>query len=295
MNRHLTIILITLALTFNIDTATSQTKRALLIGISHYSQQKPTYPGEPWDDIHGVNDITLLAPILKNQGFEVSTLMDKKATAATIRAALSTLVKNTQKGDILYLHFSCHGQPVEDLDGDEADGWDEALVPIDAGKTYVKGIYEGEHHILDDELHEVLASLQHKTSTKGIVYVIIDACHAGTSYRDDNDSTTVRGTGIGFSANGKAYHPQVDKRARIKVGKLNGMSDICLVEACRSYQANNEIIESGIHYGALSYHVCQVLVSTRISKNTAWIHRVKQMMKSDKRLIGQDIVIESSR
>jgi hypothetical protein len=31
-------------------------------------------------------------------------------------------------GDIIYLHFSCHGQPFEDMNGDEADGWDESYL-----------------------------------------------------------------------------------------------------------------------------------------------------------------------
>ena len=48
-----------------------------------------------------------------------------------------------KSGDIVYLHFSCHGQPVEDLDGDEKDGWDESIVPYDAWKKPISGIYDG--------------------------------------------------------------------------------------------------------------------------------------------------------
>ena len=62
-------------------------------------------------------------------------------------------------GDIIYLHFSCHGQPIEDIDGDEDDGWDEALIPFDAKKKYQKGTYTGENHITDDELNSYLKRL----------------------------------------------------------------------------------------------------------------------------------------
>ena len=51
-------------------------------------------------------------------------------------------------GDIVYLHFSTHGQPFEDLSGDEDDGWDESIVPVDAPIEYSKGKYEGENHLI---------------------------------------------------------------------------------------------------------------------------------------------------
>jgi hypothetical protein len=32
------------------------------------------------------------------------------------------LSESIQKGDVILIHFSCHGQQIEDLSGDEADG-----------------------------------------------------------------------------------------------------------------------------------------------------------------------------
>ena len=123
----------------------SQTKRALLVGISDYPQKE----SDAWTNIHGANDVFLLSPTLKEQGYTTKVLTNKSATAKGIRKELNNLVASCKQGDIVYLHFSCHGQPFEDLDGDEEDGWDEAIIPYDAQKVYEAGKYEGQNHILD--------------------------------------------------------------------------------------------------------------------------------------------------
>ena len=126
----------------------AQRKRAFMVGISHYDT---ALTGYQWNNINGTNDVQLLSPILKKQGFYLSTLLDDQATYQNITNQLSAFTNQTKKGDIVYLHFSTHGQPVEDLNGDEEDGWDEAIIPIDAYKIYKKGVYEGKKHLLDDK------------------------------------------------------------------------------------------------------------------------------------------------
>ena len=164
----------------------AQSKRALLIGISNYS--KYDYPPDhEWDNIHGANDVRLLVPTLTKQGFTIDTLTNAEATAVNIRKRLENLEKTAEPGDMVYIHLSGHGQPVEDADKDEKDGWDEAFIPVDAQKRYVKGKYEGENHILDDELNVIFSKIRKKIGPKGFVYVIVDACHAGTSSRGTDD------------------------------------------------------------------------------------------------------------
>lgn len=269
-----------------------QTKRALLIGISNYPQDGV----DAWQNIHGANDVNLLSPTLRKQGFKTKVLTNKSATAKEVRNNLSEFIKSCKQGDIVYLHFSCHGQPVEDMDGDEEDGWDEALIPIDAQKVYQKGKYTGENHILDDELHKYLNSLRTKVGQKGFVYVVIDACHAGSSYRGDEeeDSIIVRGTNRGFTSKGKLFAPKLDKRGKMKVEKNPQMSDICILEACRSYQVNSEIKENGKYYGSLSFYVNNVLQTSVLGKNISWTDKISKMVDADKRLIKQNVVIETS-
>ena len=47
--------------------------------------------------------------------------MDEQATFDNITAQLSLFADKTKKGDIVYLHFSTHGQPVEDINGSDAN------------------------------------------------------------------------------------------------------------------------------------------------------------------------------
>ena len=274
----------------------SQSKRAFMVGISNYSWNQQLTDGNGWDDIHGENDVKLLAPTLKKQGFSIQKLCNKEATANNIRKSLASFSTKCKSGDIIYLHFSCHGQPFEDYDGDESDGWDEALVPFDALKEYHQGKYTGENHITDDELNGYLKTIRNNVGPKGIVYVVIDACHAGSSYRgeEDEDSIVIRGTDKGFSKSNKQYAPRIDKRGKIKVESSAQMANICILEACRSYQVNSEIRNDGKYYGSLSYYVNKVLQSARLDKSTSWMENVAQLMNKDVRLVRQNPVMEIS-
>lgn len=275
----------------------AENRWALLVGISHYPHAE--YPSaEDWGEIHGVNDVLLLNEVLKQNGFEaekIITLTESDATAESIRRQLATLNSVIQKGDMLYLHFSCHGQLVEDLEGDEADGWDEALIPYDAQKSFRKGIYEGENHLCDDELHNWLMSLRKKLGPTGTLYVTLDACHIGESYMD---GSTFRGTNQVFTPQGKKYiKTEVvhhNRRNSRPIEHRADLADICMLEACRAYELNMEKRVGESYYGALSYYVAQVLSRNSISADTTWWLEVRQLLDSDASLINQHLVIESS-
>ena len=173
------IFVVTLFVSTNIVEA--QQKRALLIGISDYGNARED--PDKWSNISGANDVKLLTPLFKEQGFAVASLVDAEATHSAIIKALNKLTKRCKKGDLVYLHFSMHGQPIEDLDGDEKDGWDEALIPVDAQMRYKQGVYEGDKHLLDDTLEEYFNKIRSKLGAKGQLYVVLDACHSGTASR----------------------------------------------------------------------------------------------------------------
>ena len=277
----------------------AQSKRALLIGISEYTKSEKTQDRD-WDNIHGANDVRLLTPTLSKQGFTVDTLTNADATADNIRKRLKTLEKKAGTGDMVFIHFSGHGQPVEDADNDEKDGWDEAFIPVDAQKRYVKVKYEGENHILDDELNVIFTKIRKKIGPQGFIYVIVDACHAGTAYRtfDPTEKEIIRGTPVGFGPKGKEFKkPDSRKRAAqiFKIPKDSTLADICILEACRADEYNRELRRKGTYFGPLSFYIDKVIQDMTLDKDIGWIDKVKDFYTKDSALQGvQHIVIETS-
>lgn len=272
----------------------AQSKRALLVGISNYSTNSETQ----WTDIHGTNDVELVGSTLKSQKFKVTRVIDKQATAKRIRKELDKLVRSCRAGDVVYIHFSGHGQPFEDKSGDENDGWDESIIPYDAHKAYSKGRYEGSNHILDDELYGFFDQIRKKVGPKGFLCVVIDACHAGGSSRGDeleeDEEIFVRGTKDAFSPNGKKYRPRVNTNGHFVIKSSGTQGDILILEACRSYQSNYEIKQDGQYYGPLSYYVNKTLRSNRLTNSLNWVQEVKRLMDGDRRLTRQNMVYETS-
>lgn len=219
----------------------AQERRALLIGIGEYP------PGSEWTLVHGDNDVRIIREFLLGQGLRgecIETITNEKATKKGILSALERLTKIAGKGDAVYIHFSGHGQQVADLDGDEEDGFDEAWVPYDAWKKYVAGVYEGENHIIDDEINVCLKKLRAKVGAKGRITLVSDACHSGSGSRGLEDDEYFRGTDEKFI---------LPSRVARKSGRSNTVEWL-FIGACKSYQTNYELkAPDGKFYGCLSY------------------------------------------
>lgn len=254
MYRFVLILTFIVALPF---VSSAQRKRAFMVGISNYHSNGY----KVWNNIHGAEDVMLLTPDLEEKGFTVQSLTNEAATYQAIISALDTFVASSKKGDIVYLHFSCHGQPVEDgLKGDsldEEDHWDEAIVPIDAGKEYSATGYQGERHITDDDLNAQIVSLRKKIGPKGMLYLAMDACHAGTMSRKGIE--TVRGTNEGLTKAGTKYNPPRSNVKHFNIPKSADMASALILEACQSRERNTEVIIDRKEYGALSYNIWQAL------------------------------------
>ena len=272
----------------------AETKRALLVGISDYGNTMED-PNK-WANISGANDIVLLSPLFTEHGYYVTSLVDSQATHAGITNALAELAKESKKGDTVYIHFSMHGQPFEDLNGDEEDGWDEALIPVDAEMRYTEGVYEGKNHLLDDELEVYFNDIRNKLGSDGQLLVILDACHSGTASRGDDDH--VRGTREGFSRSGKVYTPDRTKETNdyFAVATEKEQSPVMFIEACRSYQVNKEVrdVETNTWYGSLSFYIAQSMKDNKTVGSDEWNDAIKTGMAKNRRLRKQNVVIEKS-
>lgn len=222
--------------------STFATKRALVIGIGNY----PANSG--WQKINGDKDIPLVVDMLTTNGFiaqNIVKLQNEQATFSAIKREFESLITKSQKGDVIYIHFSGHGQQITDVHGDEESGVDEAWIPFDAKFAYEKGKYEGQNHIVDDQLNAWLHQIRQKVGKEGTIVVVADACHSGGATREPADeSVVVRGTFDKFiiPSGKKAYNPN-----------LANSIEWTYISACKSYQCNYEYQGKG----SLTYALCQ--------------------------------------
>ncbi|KAG8922039.1 Ca(2+)-dependent cysteine protease [Tulasnella sp. 418] len=87
---------------------------------------------------------------------------------ANIIRAMLWLVQDARSNDSLFFHFSGHGGFVKDKDGDEEDGYDEAIYPADYKKAGI---------IIDDYLHSILVQ---RLPMECRLTAVFDSCHSGT-------------------------------------------------------------------------------------------------------------------
>jgi metacaspase-1 len=166
-------------------------KAALLVGIADY----PVKSG--WQTLSSVRDVDLLHGALIKRGFtdkDIITIKDSRADIQGIRNGLRRLYQQVQPGSFVYIHFSAHGQRITDDNGDETDGYDEAIVCIDAPISPQR-VNRFDLHLRDDELGRWIDSIRHKAGKDGDVFVVLDACYSGSGTRG--------GEPTGFAARNK--------------------------------------------------------------------------------------------
>ena len=118
---------------------------------------------------------------------------------------------------------------------------------------------------MDDQLNKFVQKIREKIGPTGFLYVVIDACHAGTSSRANDE--TARGTKVGFTYNNKVFKPSTQKKSHYKIEASAKMSHVLYLEACRPDQINTEIKIDGKRYGPLSYNIAKALQVKAISTN----------------------------
>jgi len=90
-------------------------------------------------------------------------------TKDNIIQAMQWLVRDAQPNDSLFFHYSGHGGQTKDMDGDEDDGFDEVVYPLD---------YETAGHIVDDDMHFIMV----RPLPPGCrLTAIFDSCHSGSA------------------------------------------------------------------------------------------------------------------
>ena len=203
------------------------TSRALLFGLG--SQEDAA-----WAKVNGDRDVALMKTMLTKCGFrDIRVLTNASATKEKMVQAFLKLEKSCRTGDIIYIHYSGHGQYMTDVNGDESlrwtgrhAQWDESWVPYDAQMIYGAKDH-GEKHFCDDEVAEYLQKIRRKIGKNGRLYVVVDACHSGDATCGEMDEP-VRGVDREFiiprTANGSQPESSVVKEEWLTVS------------ACKPYQ-----------------------------------------------------------
>ncbi|KNE55757.1 hypothetical protein AMAG_01634 [Allomyces macrogynus ATCC 38327] len=283
-------------------------KKALLIGINYFGQQ---------NELRGcITDVQNMYKFLTGTyGFVDSpetmvVLTDipsnrdpwKIPTKRSIVTAMQWLVAGAQPGDSLFLHYSGHGGHTEDLDGDEDDGHDETIYPVDHAKSGM---------LTDDEMHAILV----KPLPPGVkLTVVFDSCHSGTAldlpfiYLPDGRCKT-RATGI-KKAGETAKQFGKDLMTRGSLGAALGLAttlmaaarakpaervtaektsqaDVVMFSGCKDSQTSADATIQGQATGAMSWALLQALRAAPMQSYAQIIASTRDLLRGKYHQIPQ--------
>ncbi|THH33229.1 hypothetical protein EUX98_g994 [Antrodiella citrinella] len=134
----------------------------------------------------------------------------------------------------MFLADSGHGGQTKDLDGDEDDGEDEVIYPVD---------FQQAGHIVDDLIHDIVV----KPLPPGCrLTAIFDSCHSGSAL----DLPYI------YSTEGKLKEPNL--AAEAGQGLLSAISaysrgDMISWSGCKDSQTSADAFEAGKAAGAMSF------------------------------------------
>ena len=189
--------------------------RALFVGINYVGTE---------NQLSGcVNDVRNIKSLLEQVHMDLSDsrfLVDDpkfpgcygKPTRKAIEASLQWLVEGAQPGDNFFFHYSGHGSQLPDDNGDEEDGFDETLVPLDFNSSGM---------IRDDWIFKVLCA---NLPAGCRLTAVTDCCHSG-------------------SILDLPYELQGNNFAR--VGKKESAADVLLISGCKDAQTSADVSSVG--------------------------------------------------
>lgn len=260
----------------------AERKHALIIGLGKQEDKN-------WSKIHGDKDVVIVKSMLSRCGFrDIVTIVNEKATKQGIAQAFIDLTRNCKKGDVVYVHYSGHGQFMTDLDGDEAERWegrhsqwDESWIPYDAYMYYCEKD-RGEKHFSDDEIARFLTNIRYRIGVTGKLYVVVDACHSGDATRGE-DSECVRGVDIEFRI------PRTIDNDTTKPIK----EDWLTISACKPYQLCFE--QKNPVAGKLTCALCKIGSRIFSMKNEQLQQELQKYMDANPSRLPQNPMVSGKR
>ncbi|KAG2072087.1 hypothetical protein BDR04DRAFT_1097401 [Suillus decipiens] len=231
-------------------------KKALCIGINYQGQRR---------ELRGcVNDAHSVKQFLtSNWGYkngDIVMLIDdttnprQMPTKQNILDAMRWLVKDAQPHDALFFHYSGHGGQVPDKDGDEVDGLDEVIYPVD---------YKKAGFIVDDEMHRIMV----KSLPAGCrLTAIFDSCHSGTAL----DLPYL------YHSNGRLKGSPTTPQAQ---AEKSTNADVISFSGCRDDQSSADTTQGGVAVGAMSYAFVTSLTKKPVQSYLELLKSVRDILK----------------
>jgi hypothetical protein len=248
------------------------TNYALCIGINDY-------PGTDSDLAGCVNDANDWGALLTRRGFEVTKLLDRRATGKAMREAIEAVIDKARSGDRVVIQYSGHGSYVPDDDSDEPDGTDECLCPYD---IVSKG------PLVDDELFDLYSNKQ-----PGVRLVVIsDSCHSGTVARFAPIQTPPSARGKHPPQRKVRFLPPevyLGRRALAALGKRRarrsasppGRYAALLMSGCQDTEYSYDAYFEGRPNGAFTFVALDALAKLPASASySAWFKAVRKVLPS---------------
>lgn len=150
-------------------------RHALLVGVWDYDRGRGER--QDWWNLHSQKDIEVIHQLLHcDYGFAESeiTILTKReeTTHEAIRTAFERMIADTYEGDVVYFHYSGHGQQIPDPKHEEIDGYNQSLVPSD----YISRA-DGSKNVRNKEIRDWLKKLKEKKPAN--VTLVFDSCFSG--------------------------------------------------------------------------------------------------------------------
>ena len=272
-------LVVLMALSLSVDAVIH---RALVFGLGKQADKA-------WGKIHGDNDVYYVVQMLQQAGYtDVVTLKNEQATKAAMEEAFVSLAKRCRKGDVVYIHYSGHGQLMTDLDGDEAlkwnsshGQWDEAWIPYDAYMVYGPND-RGEKHLCDDEVARYMQAIRDKIGRRGELVVVVDACHSGDATCGPDDEC-VRGVDVRFTI------PKPLDEDMPRLAEENWRT----VSACKPYQLCTEV--KSLQVGKLTYALYKLGMKVLKQNNQQLEQTLDDFMEQHRGRIRQTPMVSGNK
>jgi len=226
----------------------SPQKNAVLVGIN--------YVGSPYQLQGCINDVVnMQAFLVSKYKYNNTTLITDntvlKPTRSNILNAFTKLLSDAQVGDILFFHFSGHGTQTADVNRDELEGYDEAIVSSDL------------RLIVDDELNTIIRTYLKPGVT---LYAIFDSCHSGTvldlkyNYLDTTN-------GLKTTVNSKNYET---------------LANVIMFSGCADNQTSADAYINKKFCGAMTYSLLNALNSNSNPTLLSLLQNMRSYLKNNR-------------